>query len=211
MADEAGLRVEHECFVMENERLHQIVTSSEFGKLFTEYHPRFVAVACRYVRNAEVAEDIVSDCFISFWEIRNNLVGDINIPAYILTSVKNRCLNHLNAELRHRQAERNLHSTRQRLLMADIRSLSACDPDLIFSKEIQILVNKAISQMTPTTRNVFLLSREEGKTYREIADELDITVSRVNFEIRRALDLLRTELKDYLPATLIFWLFTHRF
>ncbi len=192
-------------------RSSYMITSAEFGKLFTEYHPKFVAVACRYVRNAEVAEDIVSDCFISFWEIRDSLVGDINIPAYILTSVKNRCLNHLNAELRHRQAERNLHSTRQRLLMADIRSLSACNPDLIFSKEIQILMNAAIARMNPTTRNVFLLSREEGKTYREIADELGITVSRVNFEIRRALDLLRVELKDYLPVTLIFWLFTHRF
>ena len=61
------------------------------------------------------------------------------------------------------------------------------------------------------TRRVFLLSRQEGLTYKEIADRLDITVSRVNFEMRRALDLLREALKDYLPATLIFWLFSNRF
>lgn len=52
---------------MENERLHLTLTSSEFGKLFSEFKPRFMAVACRYVRNANVAEDIVADSFIAFW------------------------------------------------------------------------------------------------------------------------------------------------
>lgn len=196
---------------MENEGLQQTLTSAEFGKFFSEFKPRFVAVACRYVRNAAVAEDLVSDSFMAFWEIRESLPADINIPAYILTSVKNRCLNHLNAQLRHRQAEQDLHSTRQRLLLADVRSLSACDPDRIFSKEIRLLTEGAIARMGEMTRRVFLLSRQEGRTYKEIADELGITLSRVNFEIRRALELLREALKDYLPATLIVWMFTHRF
>lgn len=196
---------------MENEGSQQTLTSAEFGKFFSEFKPRFVAVACRYVRNAAVAEDLVSDSFMAFWEIRESLPADINIPAYILTSVKNRCLNHLNAQLRHRQAEQDLHSTRQRLLLADVRSLSACDPDRIFSKEIRLLTEGAIARMGEMTRRVFLLSRQEGRTYKEIADELGITISRVNFEIRRALELLREVLKDYLPATLIVWMFTNRF
>ena len=53
------------------------------------------------------------------------------------------------------------------------------------------------------TRNVFLLSRIRNMTYSEIAAELGISVSHVNFEIRRALNLMRSELKDYLPAVLI--------
>ena len=195
---------------MENERPCPIITAAEFGKLFSELKPRFVSVACRYVRNVVVAEDIVSDSFVSFWEIRDSLPAEINIPAYIFTSVKNRCLNYLNAEVRHRQAEMDLHSTHQRLMKADIRSLTACDPDMIFSEEIRILMSATLARMGTTTRNVFLLSREEGKTYKEIAEELGITVSRVNFEIRRSLDLLRDALKDYLPVTLIVWFFTHR-
>lgn len=190
-------------------KLHTI-TSGEFGKLFSDLKPRFVVLANRYVRNREIAEDLVSDSFMAFWEIRESLPDDTNIPAYILTSVKNRCLNHLKAEARHRQAEQDIHSVRQRLLLADIRSLAACDPERIFSEEITVLMNRAVARMGKTTREVFLLSRTEGMTYREIADELGITISHVNFEIRRALDLLRTELKDYLPATLIIWLFSHR-
>ena len=150
---------------MENGRLQLLLTPAEFGQFFSEFKPRFVAVACRYVRNAAVAEDIVSDSFMAFWEIRESLPADINIPAYILTSVKNRCLNHLNAQLRHRLAEQDLHSTRQRLLMADVRSLSACDPDRIFSKEIRLLSGGAIARHSSFTLSACAFSYRWAQTF----------------------------------------------
>ena len=83
------------------------------------------------------------------------------------------------------------------------RSLSACDPDLLFSEEIRAILKQAVRKMPKMTRSVFLLSRIRNMTYSEIAAELGISVSHVNFEIRRALNLMRSELKDYLPAVLI--------
>lgn len=187
-----------------------IISSTEFGKLFFEFKPRFIALAYRYVRDRETAEDLVSDSFMSFWEMHKNLPADINVPAYILTSVKNRCLNHLNAQIRHRRAEQDIHSTLTRRLYADVRSLSACDPDLLFSEEIRVILKQAVRKMPKMTRNVFLLSRSRNMTYSEIAAELGISVSHVNFEIRRALNLMRSELKDYLPAVLITLLLSSR-
>lgn len=185
-----------------------IVTSTQFGQIFSEFKPRFISIAYRYVRDAETAQDIVSDSFMAFWEIRDTLPDDVNVPAYILTIVKNRCLNHLNAELRHLRAEKNIHTTQKRLLQADIRSLSACDPDLLFSGEIGQMLERAIAKMPPMTRSVFMNSRYEGLTYKEIAAKLGISVSHVNFEIRRALDILRVELKDYLPAVILaLWIY----
>ena len=171
------------------------ISSTEFGKLFFEFKPRFIALAYRYVRDRETAEDLVSDSFMTFWEMHETLPADINVPAYILTSVKNRCLNHLNAQIRHRRAEQDIQ--------ADVRSLSACDPDLLFSEEIRAILKQAVRKMPKMTRSVFLLSRIRNMTYSEIAAELGISVSHVNFEIRRALNLMRSELKDYLPAVLI--------
>ena len=179
------------------------ISSTEFGKLFFEFKPRFIALAYRYVRDRETAEDLVSDSFMTFWEMHETLPADINVPAYILTSVKNRCLNHLNAQIRHRRAEQDMHSTLTRRLQADVRSLSACDPDLLFSEEIRAILKQAVRKMPKMTRSVFLLSRIRNMTYSEIAAELGISVSHVNFEIRRALNLMRSELKDYLPAVLI--------
>ena len=60
---------------------------------------------------------------MTFWEMHENLPADTNVPAYILTSVKNRCLNYLNAQIRHRRAEQDMHSTLTRRLQADVRSL----------------------------------------------------------------------------------------
>ena len=177
------------------------ISSTEFGKLFFEFKPRFIALAYRYVRDRETAEDLVSDSFMTFWEMHETLPADINVPAYILTSVKNRCLNHLNAQIR--KAEQDMHSTLPRRLQADVRSLSACDPDLLFSEEIRAILKQAVRKMPKMTRSVFLLSRIRNMTYSEIAAELGISVSHVNFEIRRALNLMRSELKDYLPAVLI--------
>ena len=175
------------------------ISSTEFGKLFFEFKPRFIALAYRYVRDRETAEDLVSDSFMTFWEMHETLPADINVPAYILTSVKN----HLNAQIRHRKAEQDMHSTLTRRLQADVRSLSACDPDLLFSEEIRAILKQAVRKMPKMTRSVFLLSRIRNMTYSEIAAELGISVSHVNFEIRRALNLMRFELKDYLPAVLI--------
>ena len=93
------------------------ISSTEFGKLFFEFKPRFIALAYRYVRDRETAEDLVSDSFMTFWEMHETLPADINVPAYILTSVKNRCLNHLNAQIRHRRAEQDMHSTLTRRLL----------------------------------------------------------------------------------------------
>lgn len=188
-----------------------IISSSEFGKIFSVYQPRFIAVAYRYVRDMSIAEDLVSDSFMSFWEARGRLAPDVNIPAYILTIVKNTCLNYLNAKLRHVKTENNIRSIHERLLQEDIRSLSVCDPERLFSKEIDAILKQAIESMPEMTRKVFLQSRSDGKTYRQIADDLEISIFHVNYEMRRALDILRTEFKDYLPAVMVAVLLSLKF
>lgn len=101
------------------------ITSAEFGRLYSDYNPRFTEVAYRYVRDRGIAEDLVSDSFMAFWEERDRLPEDVNAPAYVLTIVKNKCLNHLKARLLHLQIEKKLHSTQQRLIQSDIQSLAA--------------------------------------------------------------------------------------
>ena len=79
--------------------------------MYSDYNPRFTEVAYRYVRDRGIAEDLVSDSFMAFWEERDRLPEDVNAPAYVLTIVKNKCLNHLKVRLLHLQIEKKLHST----------------------------------------------------------------------------------------------------
>ena len=164
------------------------ITSAEFGRLYSDYNPRFTEVTYRYVRDRGIAEDLVSDSFMAFWEERDRLPEDVNAPAYVLTIVKNKCLNHLKVRLLHLQIEKKLHSTQQRLIQSDIQSLAACVPDTLFVE---------------LTRRIFEGSRYENKSYKELAQELNIAFTHVNFEMRRALKILREEFKDYIFTLII--------
>ena len=87
----------------------------------------------------------MSDSFMAFWEERDRLPEDVNAPAYVLTIVKNKCLNHLKVRLLHLQIEKKLHSTQQRLIQSDIQSLAACVPDTLFVEEMQTMLDRAVA------------------------------------------------------------------
>lgn len=116
------------------------MTTAEFGRLFATWRARFEAIACRYVRSAAVAEDLVSDSFMSFWENRGRIPADANLQAYILIIVRNKCLDWLRAQSLHAKIEQEVYELRRRVLAADIRSLQAFNPEEIFSAEVAAIV-----------------------------------------------------------------------
>lgn len=178
---------------------------SAFNRLFGAYRERFIRFATGYTGDRTVAEDIVMESFFASWERRDTLT-EATFPPYALTVVRNRCLNHLRAqEVRLRAAE-NLHSRGMRLLRVRVASLQACDPEELFGAEARRLVEEALDRLPPRTRDVFVRSRVAGESYKQIAAETGTTVKSVEFEISKAMKLLRVVLKDYLPL-LAFWLY----
>lgn len=184
---------------------HKIITltTADFGQLFASYRDRFKVIACRYVRSDAVAEDLVSDSFMAFWENRDKIQPDTNLPAYILVIVRNKCLDYLRAQSLHQKIEQEVYQLKQQVIAADIRSLEAFNPNEIFSEEIASIVQRSLDQLPELTREVFLARRFNEMTYKEIADKYGITSRRVEFELTKALKLLRVSLKDYLSALLI--------
>ena len=127
--------------------------------------------------------------FANVWEHRNELREDTNISALLLTAIKNRSLNHLqHLEVRMR-AEQHIGDIRQKELALRISTLEACDPDKLFCDEIQALVQEAISELPPTSREVFILSRMKNLPNKEIALRLDISVKTVEFHITERLSV----------------------
>ncbi|OUN76818.1 hypothetical protein B5G09_08755 [Alistipes sp. An54] len=181
----------------------QVINRSEFERLYAQYHPRFVVIAQRYVRDAMVAEDLVTDSFVSFWENRERLDGDTNHAAYLLTIVKNKCLNWLHAQQLHLRVEKQLQGQQYRMVAANILSLEACNPTGLFAEEVKRIVERTLENMPDLTRQVFESNRFSDKTYAEIAEELGISQRRVTSEMQRALSLLRKDLRDYLPFAFI--------
>lgn len=187
----------------EAENTESTLDLSTFNRLFGRYHPRMLRFAAGYVADSAAAEDIVMESFSVAWSKRDTLTAETFAP-YTLTVIRNRCLNHLRSlEVRARAAEQ-LHSRDQRILRTRIATLEACDPEELFSSEARLLVERTLERMPERTRDIFLRSRVQGQSYKQIAAETDSTVKSVEFEISKAMKMLRKALKDYLPY-FIFW------
>lgn len=171
-----------------------------FNQLFVDYQERFIRFAYTYVEDMAIAEDFTSEAFIYYWENRHTLKDDSNIPAYILTVVKHKCLNYLQHIQVKEQTTEKLVSNAAWELNIRITTLKACDPEEAFSNEAMEIVRKTLEAMPRKTRKVFIMSRFENKTYNEIAEELNLTRKGVEFHISKTLKVLRYKLKDYLPA-----------
>ena len=169
-----------------------------FSQLFVDYHNRFVRFANSYVRDLPTAEDITSDAIIYYWENRSRLPDDTNVPAYLFTVIKNKCLNHLE----HIRVKENALNALQTHMQWDmdmrIMTLSALEPTELFTMEIQDKVNKALLKLPEKTRMIFCKSRFDQLSNREIASSCGISVKTVEAHITNALKLMHHELNDYL-------------
>ena len=173
-----------------------------FNKLFTDYQGRFIRFANSYVRNTVVAEDFVVEALMYYWENRNTLAPDSNVPAYILTIIKHKCLNHLHHISLKEGVKEKLQAHAEWELSTRISSLEACDPSELFTADAERIVNETLSSLPEQTRKIFIMSRYENKSHKEIAEELNITTKGVEFHITKALNVLRVNLKDYMTVFL---------
>ncbi|MCC8152819.1 MAG: RNA polymerase sigma-70 factor [Tannerellaceae bacterium] len=168
-----------------------------FNKLFAENQKRFIYFAMSYIKDEAAAEDIAMESFLYYWENRELLDSDDNIPAYILKVIKHKCLNYMRAENIRLNAGKEINEHALRVLQTRIFTLEACDPQDLYTEEVKRLVNEGLDALPSQTREIFLLSRYENKSYKEIAAELGISIKTVEFHIPKALKILRHNLKDY--------------
>jgi len=181
-----------------NVKMNDKANLEDFNKLFSDYQGRFIRFASSFIRDPVVAEDITVDSFMYYWENRHLLPHETNIPAYILTTIKHKCLNYLeHIRVREEYAkEARAHAVWE--LSLRISTLEACEPKELFTQEIQNLVDKTLASLPEQSRRVFIMSRYENKSHKEIASVLKITVKGVEYHISKVLGLLRTVLKEYL-------------
>ena len=172
--------------------------SSLFSQLFVDYQGRFVRFANSYVCDLPTAEDIASDAIIYYWENRNRLPDDTNVPAYILTAIKNKCLNHLQHIRVKQNAFAEIATNAQWDMDMRIATLAAFEPTELYTGEIYELVNKALRKLPEKTQLIFRKSRFEHLSNSEIAENLNVSIKTVEAHITNAIKLLRVELNDYL-------------
>lgn len=172
-----------------------------FEVVFSLYYPRLVYFAKEYVAY-EDAKSLVQDAFISLWEKNPIVNSEYQLQSYLYTSVKNNCL----MRLRHEKVkERYVIATELKFQnQINLSALEQLDTSTISFQEVEALIQKTLADLPPRCRNIFILSRFEGKKNQEVADELNITVKAVEAQITKAIKVFRVSLKDYLPLVAYF-------
>ncbi len=163
-----------------------------YRELFTRYYYSLCTYAMRVVAGREVAEEVVADVFVKLWKNREHIEVHTSFEAYIYRAVRNQSLDYLKLKL-HRVYEREtLESIQWNPAYAD--HYSPMD-ELVFN-EFYDRVENHISNLPRQCQIIFRLSREEGLRYREIAEQLKISIKTVETQMGRALKVLRERVPE---------------
>lgn len=176
---------------------------NSFNDIYTSYYRKSFFFAKSYVHDDLAAEDIASESLIKLWEKLKTEEIDYVEPL-LLTILKNKALDYLKHEEVKRTAFESMADWHQQELAIRISALEACDPDGIFSDEVESIIRHTLKTLPEQTRQIFLQSRFENKSNKEIAEQMGISVKGVEYHISKALKVLRVALKDYLPLFYFF-------
>ncbi|WP_059026524.1 RNA polymerase sigma-70 factor [Gabonibacter massiliensis] len=162
-----------------------------FKTLFDLYYKDLLRVAVYYVRDFEVAKDIVQELYAKLWENRDALQRVENERGYLRNSTRNRCLNY-----------------REHSLVVDKYQRSyveeACEEE---PEELIQNVKRLLERLPEKRRKILELSIVESKSYAEIAQEQGVMINTVKDHIRKAYAFIRENTSKEKLKSILFFLF----
>ncbi len=160
-----------------------------FEALFHAYHAPLCAFAYRLVGVRDLAEEIVQEVFLYVWERRETWDVRTSVKSYLFTAVRNAAMSYLRHErvVRQREAE---------TVDLFVRPAAAAD-GRVRTAELVAAVQRAVGRLPERCRLIFTLHREQGLTYSEIAEVLEISPKTVEVQMGRALKALRKALAGF--------------
>jgi RNA polymerase sigma-70 factor (ECF subfamily) len=173
--------------------IEQIRTGDEtaFDALFTDWYGKLQAYAFSVLQNEAQAEEAVQTVFCRIWEKRRQWQVHTSMKAYLYGSVYHQCMDGLRRVKQVRKYQRHV-------LQGSTEGQAAPASGKAELKELEARLQYALSQLPDLCRAIFQLSRFGGLKYREIAEQLDISVKTVEAQVSKALKHLRDQLADLL-------------
>ena len=182
------------------DRNHQLTVS--FKAMYVSYYARMKRFAEAYIMSGADAESIVQDVFLDLWERQDVLEGHINKTGWLLTSVKNRCVDFLQHKMVEQRSTEQLQEEYTRTLQMKFESLKAFDEEYVAERDIESVVSKAIQTLPEKCRLIFIKSKIEGKKQKDIAEELGLSLNTVETQMGIAYKKLKIALEKLLPVLL---------
>lgn len=168
--------------------------------LFNYYYPRLYQFSKSFLKLEDGIDDILQEVFVKIWKNRANIRSSETFSPFIFTMTKNLLLNELRSRLSNQK-------TKEKIL-----KLSVPDEYYSFDKleygELKETVDQIVNNLPIKQREVFLLSRYEGLSHKEIAEKLNISTKTVEYHIGQSINLIKNKLEQLgLISLLYFYLF----
>jgi len=151
-----------------------------FQTIVFKYSDPLLTFSIGFVRKREIAEEIVSDAFVTLWRQRDKILEIHDLKAYLYILVRNASISYL----------RKMNSRKEISLdtLEEYYTLPITGPETDeITEEILNQVNQAIDQLPAKCKIVFTLAKVQGMKYKEISEVLGISVKTINNHIANAL------------------------
>jgi len=171
-----------------------------FAQLYEQYWETLLKYVIRILPDEDEACDVVQETFLTLWELRTTIPKLKSIKAYLLVIARNLAFKQLRAKLAN-------------IDMIDFYTTQYADAyhsidQHLESKELGVALEAEIQQLPLKMREVFLLSRQQHLSYKEISERLNISDKTVKKQIHNALKLLRMKVdEEYIPYLILFLIF----
>jgi RNA polymerase sigma-70 factor (ECF subfamily) len=164
-------------------------SQTAFGELYARYKRRLTYFCKQFLKDEIGAEDIVHDVFLQVWETREYLNPEMSFSGYVHTLAQNRIL----SKFRHS----DVHARFARHILMNANDSTCQTEDGIIEKDYAKLLNELIESLSPRQREIFRLSRIQGLTYKEISEQLQISVDTVQEHASIALKKIKDQLMQH--------------
>ena len=170
------------------------LTEKSFEEFFVSYYESLYGYAFSIVRDKMLAEEVVSDVFYKLWLKSDHIRIHTTLAAYMYSAVHHACMDQLKRE--------KIKQRYQKYLMNE-KSVNPGIPAEL--KDFQRHLREALAKLPEQCRTVFRLNREEGLSYKEIANRLGISVKTVETQMGRALKRLKISLSEFLTLLILYY------
>lgn len=168
------------------------MTLDQFEQLFYANYKQLVYFANKLVLRLDIAEDIVQSVFINTWQQLSRLDASQSVKAYLYRATRNACLNYLKSEYRAKT-----------ILTDQVTHLDQTqEPVSQSTHNLQQQLKEILDELPPRRKEIFLLSREQGLSYKEIASAMDLSVKTVENQMGKAIKYLYARLTPLLKICL---------
>lgn len=168
-------------------------------KLYKMHSSKLYRFIYSATKDHDDTEDILQTVFIKLWDSHDKLRTDTCFPAFLMTITRNTLYNFF----KQRYNQRNLI---ENFAKQEGRVGPSSDESLIESELFELL-HTLVEALPPKRKEIFILNRFKGHTYREIAEMLEISENTVDTQMRKALDFVKVGLSKEVLTSIVFVLF----